>query len=200
MKNHGTLFVRAQDNINSIDSLNGKNVNLGEVGSGSYYTSNRIFKKFFKDIKINEFHESLIPAIGKLNEGEIDAICFWRAVPAPHIEHYFSSGKYKLLSLTFDNIRNITSNDNYSKFEINQQYPGIIETVNTISVAAFLVASDNLDKTLVKKIIREMVYKNEIIAKHHKIAVSFPMNEELIKIKGVSQDLIHDGAKLYFNK
>jgi len=132
------VHLIARREINSIEELRGKKVNLDEIGSGSNYTMRDLLKR--KGIEVEEVFMTQIEAFEKLRSGEIAATVLIAGKPARSMTKVKAADGLHFLPVSFSS----PLADDYLPTKLtNEDYPDMIpsgQSVETIAVTAVLIA------------------------------------------------------------
>jgi TRAP-type uncharacterized transport system substrate-binding protein len=130
------LLVRSD--TTSLEQLQGKKVNLDELGSGTNYSIRDVFKRL--GIKIEEVNMTQVEAIEKLKSGELAASVLVSGKPAPSMMRLRTSDGLSFLPIPYTK----DLGANYLPATLTHaDYPEIIpadQTVDTIADGAILIA------------------------------------------------------------
>jgi uncharacterized protein len=130
------LLVRSD--TTSLEQLQGKKVNLDELGSGTNYSIRDVFKRL--GIKIEEVNMTQVEAIEKLKSGELAASVLVSGKPAPSMMRLRPSDGLSFLPIPYTK----DLGANYLPATLtHDDYPEIIpadQTVDTIADGAILIA------------------------------------------------------------
>jgi TRAP transporter TAXI family solute receptor len=131
------IVVRADSGIGSIEQLNGRNVSLGEPGSGTQAIAHDVLERL--GVAVREVDTAGTDPIARLAAGEIDAVAVVGGKPIPALAQ--RSG-LRLLAVPFAKpLREeflpaaLTSDD----------YPGLVEPgsrIDTVAVGTVLIANN----------------------------------------------------------
>lgn len=130
------VHIIARKDIASIKDLNGKKVNIGNIGSGTAMTSQLVFS--IEDINIQPLHLANSEALSALRSGAIDAAVFVAGKPATFFREIEAGS-----GLHFINIE-LTKGLEESYLDAvltNEDYPNLIpkdQKVETIAVGSVL--------------------------------------------------------------
>jgi len=132
------VHLVSRRDISSIEQLQGKKVNLDEIGSGTNYTMRDFFKR--KGIEVDEVFMTQVDALEKLKSGEIAATVLIAGKPARSMTKVKASDGLHFLPLQFSS----TVADDYLPTALtHDDYPDMIpqgQSVETLAVMAVLIA------------------------------------------------------------
>jgi TRAP transporter TAXI family solute receptor len=134
------LHIFARDNITSLRDLDGKRVNISDLGSGTNVTMRRVFEQ----LRINPQIENMgqLDAYEAMRNGELDATILIAGKPSGAFSRFEALSGFSLLPLT---LADINSNHFVPSVLRHEDYPNLIatgETIDTVAVEAILVAYD----------------------------------------------------------
>jgi TRAP transporter TAXI family solute receptor len=129
------LHLVARDKITSVADLNGRRVNVGPEGSGTYLTSTMVFKALGIDVAPQTFDTET--ALAKLKSGEIDAMAVVAGKPASVFQSIPPKSGLKLLAIDLSGP--LTETYLPSSFTA-KDYPGLVGRgkVETIAVGSVM--------------------------------------------------------------
>lgn len=131
------VHVLARDEITSINDLDGRRVNFGVDGSGSFLTAGILFDQLGLDVDVTTF--ALPAALKELHEGTIDSLVTVSAAPLDQLRLLDQNTGFHFLSVSEPNI-----GDTYQIAELSSNdYPNLVasgQRVATIAVAKILTA------------------------------------------------------------
>jgi uncharacterized protein len=134
MNSEAHILVRPE--INSIEDLNGKTVNLSDDGSATQLSMHFIFQ--ILGIHVREVNMGQDDAIEKMKTGEVAATIFLVGKPAPVFAKFKNDAGFKFLPMAYGK----ALQKDYLPAELTgDDYPNLIpkgKTVDTIAVATVL--------------------------------------------------------------
>jgi TRAP-type uncharacterized transport system substrate-binding protein len=152
------VVVRADSGIDSFADLNGKRVNVGDLGGGTQMDARDLFSRF--GIKPLEVNMSQIDALEKMKTGEVAATIYIAGKPASAMARLRPADGYRLLPMPYTKV----VQDEYLPATLSsQEYPGLVPpgaTIETLAVGAVLFAYNwpkNTDRYLrIEKFVNEL--------------------------------------------
>jgi TRAP transporter TAXI family solute receptor len=162
--------IIARPGIKTVADLRGKNVSIGNVGSGTPFNAVQILTAYdmaVMDIKV--FYLDFSHSVAALMDGSIDAFFCVAGVPTTAISELALSHKIVLLEIDDEHANKLIEKHTfYTPFEIGGgKYRGVDKTVQTVAVKAALVVSEDFSADLAYDITRVLFEsKNEIAAAH----------------------------------
>jgi len=197
-----TLVASVDSNINSVEDLIGKKINLGNVGSGQLQNSIDVFDSLgmTKDDVQAEYVKA-VEAPGLLQDERIDAFFYTVGHPSGAIKEA-TSGRVavKIVPVAGDKIQSLIKEKPYyakSMIEI-KNYPNATNTedVQSVGVKATFVTSSEVSDDVVYAITKEVFDNFEDFKKLHP-AYSVLTKEDMLQ--GLSAPL-HRGALRYYKE
>lgn len=197
-----TLFPEAihvvalkDSELNKVEELKGKRINLGRVGSGSHFHAMLLLK--MHGIEINQIipsYKSLTNALDDLKKGNTDVVIFTGAYPFRPLLSFVKKNTIKLLKLSKEAITEFSNNKNITLTIPKNTYPGLRESILVAGSSAVLFTHKDTPNKTVKELLINLFDKQEELAAKHKRAAKFSMAN---KDKGILLD-IHPGAREFF--
>ena len=127
----------AKSEFGSVDDLDGKRVNFGTEGSGTFMTASIIFDDLGIDVDVSSYPEPI--ALEKLRAGELDALVFVGGKPVEFVANVTRQDQLHLLDIPPERIKAA-----YLPSELSADaYPNLMDagdSVQTVAVSAVLAA------------------------------------------------------------
>lgn len=152
------LVARKGSNIRSVLDLKGKRVSLDEQGSGTLVDARLILSAFgLSEKKIKPFYLKSIPAIEKMEAGELDAFFIVAGYPANAVMELASTAGAELIPIEGPEIDALIRKYGFLTHSTIPEgtYEGIGE-VNTISLGAQWIVNEKMDEELVYNITKAL--------------------------------------------
>lgn len=195
-----TLVTRKDSNINSIDDMKNKRINLGNPGSGNEATTLTLFSvstikkeelKFAGTLKASEMPDAL-------KDNKIDGYFYMVGHPTANIEDATNSVDAKIIPLEGSNIDYLISRYPYfTKADIPAgMYKGNSDSIPTFGVKAVLVTSDDVSEKAVYTTVKAIL---ENFDKFKRLHPAYSNISKKSLLNGLSAPL-HKGAKKYFKE
>jgi TRAP transporter TAXI family solute receptor len=131
------VHLLAKSEFGSVDDLDGKRVNFGTEGSGTFMTASIIFDDLGIDVDVSSYPEPI--ALEKLRAGELDALVFVGGKPVEFVANVTRQDQLHLLDIPPERIKAA-----YLPSELSADaYPNLIDagdSVQTVAVSAVLAA------------------------------------------------------------
>ncbi len=196
------LIAAVDANINSIEDLKGKRVNIGNVGSG--YRQNAIDAleanglNWEKDFNAESLKAAEAP--GLIQDGRIDAAFYTVGHPSGYYKEA-TSGVRKIKFIPIENVDGLLAKYPYYAKAVNrvtELYPGAVndKDVPTFGVKATFVTSAKVPDEVVYAIVKEVFDNFEDFKKLHPAYAGLTKQSML---EGLSAP-IHPGAMKYYKE
>ena len=196
------LIAAVDANINSLQDLKGKRVNIGNIGSGFRQNAIDILEANGLDYKTDFNAESLKApeAPGLIQDGRIDAAFYTVGHPNGYYKEA-TSGVRKVKFVPFDNVESLIKKHSYyakAVTQVKQHYPGAENDsdIKTFGPKATLVTSAKVPDEVVYAITKEVFDNFESFKKLHPAYVDLTKENML---EGMSAP-IHPGAMKYYKE
>ncbi|MCK4939259.1 MAG: TAXI family TRAP transporter solute-binding subunit [Rhodospirillaceae bacterium] len=196
-----TLVARTDSNINSINDLPGKRVNLGNPGSGQRGTMDSVMKAMgWTEDTFAEVHELKASEQSRaLCDGVIDAMVYTVGHPNASIKEATALCDSILAEVTGAEISKLVSDNHYYSFVTipGGMYRGTDYDINTFGVGATLVTSANMSEEVVYEMVKSVFDNIETFRELH------PAFSDVDTTKMASEGLsapIHPGAIRYYRE
>lgn len=194
-----TIAVREDADINSLDDLKGKRVNIGNPGSGNRATMEVIMaaknwdKNTFKlasELKATEQPQAIC-------DNKIDAMIFASGHPNGVMQEVTTSCKAKLINVYDSTVKKIIKKNNYYAYSTipGGMYIGNPDNIKSFGVRATFVATTDLDDEVAYEIVKA-VYDN--FGSFKTLHPVFQTLDEKDIIYGGNTAPLHEGARRYF--
>lgn len=194
------LPVLKSSEINTIDDIIGKKINVGEAGSGSESQALNILKSYGiskDDFNVQQLSHS--NASDAVVDEKMDGYIISGSLGQSHQMKAMSSGKCKLASLgTDEEIQKLISDyPYYYEYAIPAEaYPNQEEEVNTVATGTLLIVNENISEELVYQITKNIFENIQTLAQSQDIANEISLDTAL-NVSGVA---LHPGAERYYRE
>lgn len=195
------LVTTADSGIESIEDLEGKNVAVGDQGSGTEANANQVLEAAgitYDDITPE--YMGFGDASQGLQNGTLDAAFIVGGAPTSAIQELGASKDVKVLSLPDDVISNLTSEYSYytEKTISADTYAdyGQEEDIQTVAVMAILVVDSELPEDAVYNMTKAMFENKDALEAAHDRGADISLETAT---EGMSIDL-HPGAAKYYEE
>ncbi|MBQ9946289.1 MAG: TAXI family TRAP transporter solute-binding subunit [Clostridia bacterium] len=192
------LIATEASGIKTVADLAGKNVAIGDAGSGVFYNATQILAAagldYEKDIKAT--FASFGDSATQLKDGTIDAAFITAGTPTTAITELATSTKCVAVDLG-DAVITKLMNDYpfYTKYEMTSaDYDFITEKVNTVAIMATYVVTNEMSEAQAYEITKNL-WENEDMATCHAKAAQLNINTT---VDGIGDVPLHPGAAKYY--
>ena len=164
--------ILAKKDITSIEQLSGKNVSVGDAGSGTEFNAKQILAAYnlsFDDIKVS--NQSFADSADALKNGTIDAAFVVAGYPTTAVTELATNFDFNLLSIDADHAAKLQADYGFYYYGVipGGTYAPVAEDVPAVAVMATFVASNKVPADAVYAIVKGLFdYKTDIIAGHVK--------------------------------
>ena len=164
--------VLAKSDITSIDQLRGKNVSVGDAGSGTEFNAKQILAAYgisFDDIKVS--NQSFADSADSLKNGTIDAAFVVAGYPTTAVTELATSFNFNLLPVDADHAAALQADYGFYYYGVipGGTYSPVADDVPAVAVMATIIASNKLSEDLVYAFVKGIFdYKDDITAGHAK--------------------------------
>lgn len=187
--------------IKTVADLKGKNVAVGDVGSGVYYNATQILAAAGIDIDkdINKTAASFGDSATQLKDGSIDAAFITAGTPTTAITELATSTEVVAVDLGEDVIAKLMADyPFYAKYEMTEKdYDFIAEPVNTVAIMATFVVTNDMSEEQAYQITKDLWEKQADIAVAH--AKGKEMSTD-IAASAIGNVPLHPGAEKYYKE
>ena len=163
-------IVTCNPDIKSVADLKGKNVCVGDVGSGTYFNTVDILAAYDMTIDdVNPVYQSFGDSTESLKDGKIDAALLTAGAPTTAVVDLATSNSIYLVSIDDEHMEKLLEACPwYAAYTIPAgTYKGFDEDAVTVTVKATLICSASLEDDVAYAIV-SMIYDNaEAIAELH---------------------------------
>lgn len=191
------VVVSESSGINSVADLAGKNVSVGDAGSGVEFNARQILEAYgltFDSIKKQNL--SFGDSAAALKDGKIDAFFCTAGAPTTAVVELATTNSIKLLNITGAEADALmTKYAFYTPYTIpKESYKGMAEDVTTVAVKATFIVSPELPEDVVYNLTKAL-FENKADIAHAKSA-------ELDAAYAVGGIVVpfHPGAEKYFKE
>ncbi len=189
--------IVAVDGINSIEDLKGKNVSVGDAGSGCEFNAHQILEAYgltFDDITVHNlgFGESA----DAIKDGKIDAFFCVAGAPTTAIVDLCTTKDVNIINIDDEHAAKLMEKyPFYSQYTIPAgTYSSVKEDAKTVAVKATFIVSNELSEDVVYNMTKTL-FENSADISHAKAA---ELNTEYA-VGSISVPF-HPGAEKYFKE
>ena len=196
------LIAAVDANINSLQDLKGKRVNIGNIGSGYRKNANDALEANGLDFN-KDFHAESLKAAeapGLIQDGRIDAAFYTVGHPSGYYKEA-TSGVRKVKFVPIENVDGLLAKYPYyakAVTRVKELYPGAKNDANvpTFGVKATFVTSAKVPDNVVYAIVKEVFDNFEAFKKLHPAYAGLTKQNML---EGLSAPM-HPGALKYYKE
>lgn len=196
-----TVVVRNDSNIDTLEDLKGKRVNIGVPGSGSRDTFEELMKANDWDKGTFSLAAELKPAemAAALGDNNLDAITYVVGHPSGAIQEALTTADAKLIPVTGPGVDRLLEQASYfTRADIpGGLYPGVEEPIPSMGGKAVLATTEETDPEVVYQLVKS-VFDNLDRFKRLHPAFADLKAEDMISA-GITAPL-HEGAKRYYKE
>jgi TRAP transporter TAXI family solute receptor len=192
-------LITMDEDINSVEDLRGKNVSIGEAGSGVYFNALDVLSGAgigLQDIKPQ--YQSFEDSKEALKDGKVDAAFIVAGAPTTAITELATTNGVKLINIDGELQKKILEDcPYYTPFTIKAgTYPKQDKDIHTITVEATLLVSAKADTDTVYKLTSALFEHKKDITKENAKGEEL----DLENAAGIKTVPYHAGAAKYFKE
>ena len=196
-------IVTVDPSIKTVADLEGKNVSVGQAGSGVYFNAVDILSAYGigdldangKFTKINATYQSFGDSADALKDGKIDAAFIVAGAPTTAVTDLATTKDVHLVSLDDEHIAKLLeTSDYYTKTVISKDVYGLDEDVTTVAVAAVILARNDVSEDAIYALTAD-IFDNaaDLVSSHAKYGeLSLEFGSSITSVP------YHPGAAKYF--
>jgi uncharacterized protein len=194
------LITLANSGIKSVSDLKGKNVVMGDRGSGSWYDALDILAAYnLSESDVKPSAVKLSQAAEMMKNGQVDAAFWTGGAPTAAITDLATTNDIYIVPISGaqrDRLMNLSSF--YTSYTLPANtYRSITSPTETVTVMSMLVVNKDISVDDVYNLCKAIYDSNNAINKYpHPVAKNITKN---IALTGMSVPL-HPGAKKYFDE
>ncbi|RYE13534.1 MAG: TAXI family TRAP transporter solute-binding subunit [Rickettsiales bacterium] len=196
------IVTRAGANIRNFEDIKGKRINLGNIGSGSRYLIEQLFKLYGWETNdfelITELKASDQPEA--LCSNKIDVMIYSVGHPNGAVQEAVSSCETSIIPIDDEKIKKFISKHPYYIEAVipGGMYPGNPDPIKTFGVKTDVIAEVDLQEDIVYNIVKSVFDDIEKFKALHPVFNNLKI-EDMIKQE---EEIIplHPGAKKYFKE
>ena len=196
------VIATKSSGIKTIADLKGKNVAVGDAGSGVYYNATQILAAAGLDIDkdINKTAASFGDAATLLKDGAIDAAFITAGAPTPAVSDLATSTEIVAVDLGEDVIAKLMNDyPFYAKHEYTSADYGFIgdEKSTTVAIMATFIVTNDMSEEQAYEITKNLWESQEDIAVAHAKGKEMSKDTAAAAIGNVP---LHPGAEKYYKE
>lgn len=193
------IVANPSSGITSIADLKGKNVSVGDAGSGVEFNAKQILEAYgitFDDI--NKQNLSFAASADAYKDGKIDAFFATAGAPTTAIMDLVTSQDILILGIEDDKAEELMSSyPFYTVYDIpGGTYTGVEEDIRTLAVKATFIVSNDLDEDTVYNMTKALFDNKDAIESAHAKGKELDL---AYAVEGISIPF-HSGAEKYFRE
>lgn len=192
------LIATEASGIKTVADLAGKNVAIGDAGSGVFYNATQILAAAGLDYEtdIKATFASFGDSATALKDGAIDAAFITAGTPTTAITELATATNVVVVDLGDDVIAKLMNDyPFYTKYEMTSaDYAFVTETVNTVAIMATYVVTNEMSEDQVYEITKNL-WENADVATCHAKAAQMDINTT---VNGIGDVPLHPGALKYY--
>ncbi len=191
--------ILARKDITSIEQLAGKNVSVGDAGSGTEFNAKQILGAYgmsFDSIKVS--NQSFADSADALKNGTIDAAFVVAGYPTTAVTELATNFDFNLLPIDDAHAKALQSDYGFYYYGVipGGTYTPVADDVPAVAVMATIVASNKVSSDVIYAFVKGLFdYKSDIAVSHAK-GNELDLNTA---VSGVSIPW-HDGAAKFYKE
>lgn len=193
------IVARADADIETIDDLAGKRVQIGPAGSGTEVSARQIldYHGLDADNDLESFQDTFGDAADQLRDGTVDAAFGILALPAASIIDVATGTDLVTVDIGEDVLDQMLADDpSLSAVEVPAgTYPGQEQPANWVTNWATVYAAPDLDEDQVYELVRLMYEGMDPDTVGHAVAAEIQLDTA---IDGLGDVPLHPGAQRYY--
>ncbi len=164
--------ILAKKDITSIEQLAGKNVSVGDAGSGTEFNAKQILAAYnlsFDDIKVS--NQSFADSADALKNGTIDAAFVVAGYPTTAVTELATNFDFNLLSIDEAHAKALQADYGFYYYGVipGGTYSPVADDVPAVAVMATIVAANSVPADVIYAFVKGLFdYKADITAGHVK--------------------------------
>lgn len=195
-----TCQIVGAKGLSSVADLKGKNVSVGDAGSGVEFNATQILAAYGIDINkdITKHNLSFGDSAEALKDGKIDAFFCVAGAPTTAITELATTNEISILSVDKEHADQLKKDfPFYSDITIPaNSYKGVETDVTTVAVKATLICRKDLPEDAVYNLVKGIFENKDAIAKSH---AKGEMLDPEYAVDAISVPF-HPGAEKYFKE
>ena len=192
-------IVTCDPNIKSVEDLRGKNVSVGEGGSGVFFNAVDVLGAYGMDVEkdINAKYLGFSDSADALKDGKIDAAFLTAGAPTVAVTELAAGKETYLVSMDQEHIDAlIETSPYYSAYTIPADVYSLDEDVHTVAVGAVIIARDDVSEADAYNVVSGIFENLDAVAGAHDKGKELSL-EAAASVTSVPY---HPGAAKYFTE
>lgn len=196
------IIATKESGIKTVADLKGKNVSVGDAGSGVEFNARQILEVYGIDIDkdIKKQNLGFGPSADALKDGKIDAFFCVAGIPTTAITDLAMAKEITVVAVDDAKFAELSGKYGFYTQQIvpKETYNGMTEDVKTVAVMATYIVDKDLSEDAVYNITKAIFENKDAIAKAHVKGLELDVNKA---VDGIPSEVpLHAGAEKYFKE
>ena len=196
------IIATKESGIKTVADLKGKNVSVGDAGSGVEFNARQILEVYGIDIDkdIKKQNLGFGPSADALKDGKIDAFFCVAGIPTTAITDLAMAKEITVVAVDDAKFAELSGKYGFYTQQIvpKETYNGMTEDVKTVAVMATYIVDKDLSEDTVYNITKAIFENKDAIAKAHVKGLELDVNKA---VEGIPSEVpLHAGAEKYFKE
>lgn len=167
------VLVPRGSTVSSLAELEGARISVGSAGSGTEQVARQILEAYgFSYDDVDARYLTFSESAASLRDGAIDAAIISVGYPAAAVLEATTTGGARLIPVEVERIEALR--DRYPYYSVGEipagAYPGVSEAISTIAMMNWIVAREDLDPGVVRRLLDILRNDREALAQVHEMA------------------------------
>ena len=196
------IIATKESGIKTVADLKGKNVSVGDAGSGVEFNARQILEVYGIDMEkdIKKQNLGFGPSADALKDGKIDAFFCVAGIPTTAITDLAMAKDITVVSVDDDRFAELSKKYGFYTQQIvpKETYNGMTEDVKTVAVMATYIVDKDLSEDDVYNITKAIFENKDAIAKAHVKGLELDVAKA---VEGIPAEVpLHAGASKYYKE
>ncbi len=196
------IIATKESGIKTVADLKGKNVSVGDAGSGVEFNARQILEIYGIDMDkdIQKQNLGFGPSADALKDGKIDAFFCVAGIPTTAITDLAMAKDITVVAVEDDKFADLSEKYGFYTQQIvpKETYNGMTEDVKTVAVMATYIVDKDLSTDDVYNITKAIFENKDEIAKAHVKGLELDVNKA---VEGIPAEVpLHPGAEQYYKE